>query len=230
MGKLFIQIKVEKLCLTLKSKQKLRLNNKKKFYFAEIEARDEKEEIGLDFLTEQCDKLMKDFGIEKEQLLTCSYSDMLKNELPPMRTVPLSEKEFKLLTEYPQGIKPNDLQIELDAMQLERRDEMASLEIGESVFIVKKILLPKGIGWGLYELHLVSIGSKYCFVQSTLPFEEFRIFRLEKDLLFTTKKEAMEKIPEDCKNFEDYTVTRLPPVENNKLSVKEKIAVAKFGG
>lgn len=45
--------------------------------FVEIEARDENENMGLDFLAEQCDKLMKEFGIEKEQLLNQSYSDMV---------------------------------------------------------------------------------------------------------------------------------------------------------
>jgi adenylate cyclase class 2 len=45
--------------------------------FCEIEAIDERGTIGSEKLLEQCEKFMELFGIKKEHLVECSYSDLL---------------------------------------------------------------------------------------------------------------------------------------------------------
>ena len=46
--------------------------------FMEIEAIDETGEKGRDYLYNQCLELMEHFSIGKEDLVDCSYSDLLK--------------------------------------------------------------------------------------------------------------------------------------------------------
>lgn len=46
-------------------------------YFIEIEARDEEESMGIDHLTEQTNQMIRVFGIQPEDLISESYSDML---------------------------------------------------------------------------------------------------------------------------------------------------------
>lgn len=70
----------------------------------------------------------------------------------------------------------------------------------------------------------MSIGKRYCFARAIVSLD---LVRLETDKLFPTKKEAMAHVPEDCKDFRDFTLSGLPPVERDKLSVKEKIEAAK---
>jgi predicted adenylyl cyclase CyaB len=57
--------------------------------FVEIEARDENETIGIEFLTKQCQDLLKEFNIDSTQLICNSYSDMLlaKVEKSPVTSV-----------------------------------------------------------------------------------------------------------------------------------------------
>lgn len=45
--------------------------------FIEIEAKDEKGKIGKDKLLEQCNHYIELFGIKQEDLINCSYSDLL---------------------------------------------------------------------------------------------------------------------------------------------------------
>ena len=45
--------------------------------FAEIEARDPDDSLGLDTLQQQCQEYLNLFGISKDDLLEVSYSDLL---------------------------------------------------------------------------------------------------------------------------------------------------------
>jgi predicted adenylyl cyclase CyaB len=74
------------LLITVKKKREIYFIDNVKFHidavenlgsFIEIEAIDTTGEIGTDKLLKQCQKYMKIFGISKEELIDCSYSDML---------------------------------------------------------------------------------------------------------------------------------------------------------